>query len=108
MTLPANVAIRLILIDARKRIEELTMAKRKGGVPGLSFSWKRALGISNAKAQISRQIGIPLTKAGRQRKLGKAMGCMVFIVPFFLGAVVATVLSGTTWAQKSASSLPSN
>lgn len=37
----------------------------KGG-----FSWKRFLGISAAKARLSRQIGIPLTCSGRQRKLG--------------------------------------
>lgn len=37
----------------------------KGG-----FSWKRALGISAAKSRISRATGVPLTKSGRQRKLG--------------------------------------
>ena len=39
------------------------------------FSWKRALGISAAKARLSRKIGIPLTRSGRQRKIGAAMGC---------------------------------
>ena len=34
------------------------------------FSWKRLLGISAFKAKISRKIGVPLTKSGRQRKLG--------------------------------------
>jgi hypothetical protein len=37
----------------------------KGG-----FSWKRFVGISAFKARISRKIGIPLTRSGRQRKLG--------------------------------------
>jgi len=48
---------------------------KKGG-----FSWKRFLGISSAKAKLSRQIGIPLTKSGRQRKIGKAItggGCLM-------------------------------
>jgi len=40
-------------------------------LPGLSFSWRRALGVSAAKARLSRQIGVPLTAAGRQRKLGR-------------------------------------
>jgi hypothetical protein len=40
----------------------------KGG-----FSWKRLLGISAFKARISRQIGIPLTRSGRQRKLGASL-----------------------------------
>lgn len=34
------------------------------------FSWKRFLGISALKSRISRQIGIPLTRSGRQRKIG--------------------------------------
>lgn len=46
------------------------MAKRKYG---FSFSWKRALGISAVKGKVSRKIGIPLTKQGRQRKLGRAL-----------------------------------
>jgi hypothetical protein len=46
---------------------------------GFSFSWKRALGISAAKGRISRKIGIPLTRSGRQRKLGRAMGCCVML-----------------------------
>jgi hypothetical protein len=44
------------------------------------FSWKRALGISAAKSKISRDVGIPLTKSGRQRKLGKIVsggGCLI-------------------------------
>lgn len=32
------------------------------------FSWKRLLGLSASKARISRKIGIPFTKGGRQRK----------------------------------------
>ncbi|MEX0702298.1 MAG: hypothetical protein WD069_09405 [Planctomycetales bacterium] len=42
---------------------------------GFSFSWKRALGISAAKGRLSRKLGIPLTRSGRQRKMGRAMGC---------------------------------
>jgi hypothetical protein len=41
----------------------------KGG-----FSWRRLLGISAFKSRISRSIGIPLTKSGRQRKLGRFLG----------------------------------
>lgn len=35
------------------------MRKRKSstGIPGLSFSWKRALGITQAKQKIARLIG---------------------------------------------------
>ena len=46
------------------------------------FSWKRAVGITRAKQKISRSIGIPLTKSGRQRKVGKIVtggGCLMVI-----------------------------
>jgi hypothetical protein len=47
------------------------------------FSWKRLLGISAAKSRISRSIGIPLTKSGRERKIGRMVtggGCLIFIM----------------------------
>lgn len=40
-------------------------------IPGLSFSWKRAFGITSIKRKIAKASGIPTTKAGRQRKFGK-------------------------------------
>lgn len=38
------------------------------------FSWRRFVGISAFKSKISRTIGIPLTRSGRQRKFGKWLG----------------------------------
>ncbi|MBQ7420859.1 MAG: hypothetical protein IJV27_01740 [Prevotella sp.] len=38
-----------------------------------SFSWKRALGITQAKQRIARTTGIPLSKTGVERKIGKAI-----------------------------------
>jgi len=38
---------------------------------GLSFSWRRLLGIASVKGHISRITGIPLTRGGRERKLGR-------------------------------------
>ena len=40
-------------------------------IPGLSFSLKRAIGISAAKQKIARSIGVPLTKGGLERKVGR-------------------------------------
>lgn len=40
-------------------------------IPGLSFSWKRALGITKAKRKIAKATGIPTTKQGRRNKTGK-------------------------------------
>ena len=53
--------------------KELNMAKKKG-IPGLSFSWKRALGITGVKQKVAKKTGIPTTKAGRQKKVGKILG----------------------------------
>lgn len=40
---------------------------------GLSFSLKRALGITAIKQKISKSTGIPLTKQGFERKIGGAV-----------------------------------
>lgn len=45
---------------------------------GVSFSWKRASGISGLKNKISRQTGFPMTKTGFNNKLGRS------IMNFFL------------------------
>ena len=47
-------------------------------IPGLSFSWKRALGITQAKQQISRKTGIPMTKSGIERKVGNVIIKSIF------------------------------
>lgn len=72
------------------------MAKRKKmKIPGVSFSWKRATGITKAKRKIARATGIPTTKAGRQRKIGKALtggGCMMYVI-FTLNVAAYIVLA---------------
>jgi hypothetical protein len=42
-------------------------------IPGLTFSWKRAVGITQAKQKIARATGIPMTKQGLERKIGNAI-----------------------------------
>ena len=46
------------------------MTKNSTPIPGLSFSLKRALGISQAKQKIARETGVPTSKAGLERKIG--------------------------------------
>lgn len=41
---------------------------------GLTFSWKRALGITDTKRRIAKATGIPTTKTGRRNKFGKFLG----------------------------------
>ena len=57
--------------------------RRRGsntGIPGLSFSWKRAFGITKLKRRIARKTHIPTSRAGRQRKAGSMMGCLIPIL----------------------------
>ena len=42
-------------------------------IPGLTFSWKRAIGLTQAKQKIARATGIPMTKQGLERKIGNAI-----------------------------------
>jgi len=52
---------------------------------GFSFSWKRALGISSARNKLARMTGIPTTRSGLERKVGRAVtggGCLLLILLF--------------------------
>ena len=42
-------------------------------IPGLSFSLKRAVGITKVKQKIAKTTGIPMTKLGLERKIGGAV-----------------------------------
>ena len=60
---------------------------------GFSFSWRRAIGLSALKGRISRAIGIPLTREGRQRKVGAMLGCCVPLAILLCGPVVLGVVA---------------
>jgi len=64
------------------------MARRKKtGIPGVSFSWKRALGVTSAKRKIAKFTGIPTTKQGRQAKVGRIVtggGCVIYLICFLV------------------------
>ncbi len=47
-------------------------------IPGLSFSLKRAVGITAVKQKVSRKTGIPTTKQGLERKVGKMVIGAIF------------------------------
>lgn len=72
--------------------EDYDMAKKKG-IPGVSFSAKRALGVTRAKQKIARKTGIPTTKSGRQRKMGAAMGgCVMYLIAAVAFVVCAVIV----------------
>lgn len=60
-----------IIIRWLERYGNMARRKTNTGIPGLSFSWKRALGISQARQKIARATGIPTTRAGVERKIGQ-------------------------------------
>lgn len=72
------------------------MAKRKKlHIPGLFFSWKKALGVTKAKRKIAKATGIPTTKAGRQRKIGKVLtggGCVMYLIGITAVVAAAVIL----------------
>jgi hypothetical protein len=67
----------------------MSQSHHHSGTPGVSFSWRRALGISALKGRISRKTGIPLTRNGRERKMGHIA---VHLVGWLLLALVALVV----------------
>jgi hypothetical protein len=43
------------------------------GKYGFSFSWSRLLGISGLKSSVARKTGIPTTRGGLERKIGRTI-----------------------------------
>ncbi len=58
------------------------------------FSWSRFLGISRMKSNISRKIGIPLSRSGREQKIGRMVtkGCLGTFLIFFFTTVVSGII----------------
>lgn len=50
-------------------------------LPGVSFSLKRALGISAVKGKLARKTGFPTTISGAERKVGR--GVIRAVLRFF-------------------------
>jgi hypothetical protein len=43
------------------------------GKYGFSFSWRRLLGISGLKNSVARKTGVPTTRGGIERKIGRTI-----------------------------------
>jgi hypothetical protein len=48
------------------------------GKYGFSFSWNRLLGISGFRNSVARKTGVPTTKGGMERKIGRSLLRMIF------------------------------
>ena len=59
--------------------------------PGLSFSWKRAVGLTAARQRFARRTGIPTSRQGLARKVGHALlggiGCLLPLLLMLLLAL---------------------
>jgi hypothetical protein len=58
--------------------------------PGVNFSLSRAIGLTKVKRQASGDLGVPLSRQARQRKLGASLGCCVMLA--LPTALVATAI----------------
>ncbi|MFR6434763.1 hypothetical protein [Porphyromonas sp.] len=47
--------------------------KRSTPIPGLSFSWQRAVGVTKLRQRVSRRTGIPTSKSGLNQKVGRGI-----------------------------------
>lgn len=47
-------------------------------IPGASFSLNRALGITKTKQKVAKKTGIPTTRSGLERKIGRTVTKGIF------------------------------
>ena len=47
-------------------------------IPGLNFSWRRALGITKIKREFTKATGVLTTRGGIERKIGGAIVNAIF------------------------------
>lgn len=61
--------------------------RRSTPIPGLSFSWRRATGVTKLKRDVAKITGIPTTKNGRNAKFWRMLtggGCLVNVILFLV------------------------
>jgi len=70
-------------------------------IPGVSFSWRRAIGLSALEGKISRATGIPLTRSGREKKMGHIfihlIGWMFLALLAFVAYEIVTHPAALNW-----------
>jgi len=53
------------------------------------MGWKKWSGLTDARRKLAKATGIPTTRGGRQRKVGRMAGCAV---PFLFLAALALLV----------------
>lgn len=51
---------------------------KKIRIPGVSFSLSRALGVDQLKRRIAKETGVPTTRSGMEKKIGRTVIKMIF------------------------------
>ncbi|UNU72721.1 hypothetical protein LU293_06280 [Moraxella nasovis] len=54
------------------------MSKKLLKGTGFSFSWKRLVGLTGLRLKIANKLGVPTTRGGWERKLGRAILKLIF------------------------------
>ena len=75
---PEQLIVALVLIKILNYSVAEIRLMSKFKIPGVSFSLNRALGITQAKQKFARETGIPTSKAGLERKVGKMVLNAIF------------------------------
>ncbi len=58
------------MMNGNNKYKQQMEGKTNTRISGLSFSLKRALGITQVKQKFARETGVPTSKAGIERKFG--------------------------------------
>jgi hypothetical protein len=77
------------------------MSRSNLHIPGVSFSWRRAIGLSALEGKISHATGVPLSRSGRERKMGRIferlLGWMFLALLVFIGYELLTHPAALSW-----------
>ena len=66
-------AVGRIIIAHIRYFSQIISHMKIFGIPGTSFSPRRALGVDVLKRSIAKATGIPTTKQGLERKIGRTI-----------------------------------
>lgn len=59
---------------------------------GVTFSWKRAVGISGLKSKLAHRTGVPTTRMGLERKIGAGiLNTTIGILSFVFGLIIKII-----------------
>lgn len=79
------------------------MTRSTSHIPGLSFSWRRAIGLSALEGKVSRATGIPMTRSGREKKMGHIfvhlLGWLFLALLVFIAYQVVTHPADLRWVM---------